>query len=713
MARNTQNEKKSYTIALAGNPNSGKTTLFNAMTGSNQKVGNWPGVTVDKKEGALLGHEEIKIEDLPGIYSLSPYSLEEVVSRKYLVDERPDLIINVVDGSNLVRNLYLTSQLLELGIPTIIALNMMDVVKKRGDRIDQEKLSEIFSTPIVEVIASREDGLDQLVEEVLAFRGREVKPKPLKFSKDLEGTISKLEGVLDLPEKRLSRYYAIKVFERDSLALLRLDLPEEKKRACEELTKDLEERLDDRSEGIMASARYDGLEEVAQRTLVRAELGETRTEKIDRIVTGKYTGFPIFALIMFFVYYLSVSTLGAYFSGLVEDFFSGPVANGLEGFLRRQEVAEPVVELVSKGIIPGVGTVLQFLPQMLILFFFLSILEDVGYMSRVAFVMDRVFRRFGLSGKSFIPLMVGTGCSVPGIQSSRTIENERDRRITIMTTSFMPCSAKLPIISLIGGSFFPDHQGLISFSIYMLGIASVLMSGVILKKFKTLVGKPAAFVMELPDYRKPRLKFVLMDVWEKGLSFLKRATTVILLSSVAIRVLGNFDYRFNFVGEEAGNSILAGLGSLFAPIFIPNGFGNWKAAVATFTGFAAKENIVSTLGVLMGLGQDVASGSQGLAQGFAQIIQSPIAAYSFLAFNMLCMPCVSAVGAIKAEMNSKSRTRATIGYQMGFAYAISLIIYQAGLFYQTRTFTGFTLFALVVLLGLLYLIFRRPSYQED
>ncbi|MDU1827977.1 ferrous iron transport protein B [Anaerococcus sp.] len=706
----------SYTVALAGNPNSGKTTLFNALTGSNQRVGNWPGVTVDKKEGNLKGHKDIMIQDLPGIYSLSPYTLEEKVAREYLVEERPNLIVNLVDGSNLIRNLYLTSQFIELGIPTIIALNMVDIVKQRGDKIDKEALTELIGCPVVEIIASKEEGIDNLVEEIETARDSEYYPLPLEFSYDLENKLADIRNIIDpYTDDNLRRFYTIKAFEDDNQMIDKIGLSKEDLEKVGNIKSECENFFDDDAESIITGERYERLEALGDRILTKSAPKLSTTDKIDNIVTSRVWGIPIFALVMFLVYSLAVyeHSPGTMATEAVNSFFDDTLIPAAATSLESIGINEILIGLVTDGILSGVGAVLGFLPQMMVLFALLSILEDIGYMSRVAFIMDRLFRRFGLSGKSFIPAMVSTGCAVPGIQASRTIENDRDRRLTIMTTSFMPCSAKLPVIALIAGAFFPTHRALITFSFYFIGIVAIVISGVILKKFKKFASDPAPFIMELPPYHAPRLKSVLQDVWNKTKAYAKRAGTVILLSAILIWFLSNFDFRLNLVEEDGSNSILGVIGSSIAVIFAPLGFNTWQAVVATISGFIAKENVVSTMGVVLGLGSDITEESQELLVAFNTAIGTPIAGYSFLLFNMLCMPCFAAVGAIKTEMGDRKWTWLTIGYQMGFSYVISFIFYQLASLITYGTFTAATVIAFLALIGLLYLLFRPQKAVSE
>ncbi|BFL71774.1 ferrous iron transport protein B [Anaerococcus nagyae] len=707
----------SYTVALAGNPNSGKTTLFNALTGSNQRVGNWPGVTVDKKEGNLKGHSDITIQDLPGIYSLSPYTLEEKVARGYLIEHRPDVIVNLVDASNLIRNLYLTSQLIELGIPTIIVLNMMDIVRDRGDEIDKKALSDLLGCPVVEVIASKEKGVDTLIKEVVHTMDNDYYPIPMDYSYDLENKLADIRNTIDpYVSDDLRRFYTIKAFEDDTAMINKIKLSKEDSDKVAEIRKDCERYFDEDAESIITNERYQRLDALSDRVLTKHESKLSKTEKIDNVVTSRIWGLPIFALTMFLVYSLSVfkyspGTIG---TDAINGLFGDTLVPGAASLLESININQMLIGLVTDGMLAGVGAVLGFLPQMMVLFALLSLLEDIGYMSRVAFIMDRLFRNFGLSGKSFIPAMISTGCAVPGIQASRTIENDRDRRITIMTTSFMPCSAKLPVIALIAGAFFPEHRALVTFSFYIIGIAAIIMSGVILKKFKKFQSDPSPFIMELPLYHAPRAKSVLRDVWNKTKSYIKRAGTIILLSAVLIWFLTNFTFKLDSAAEDGSNSILGVIGSFIAFIFAPLGFGTWKAVVATISGFIAKENIVSTMGVLLGLGGEVTEDSNALLAAFNTAIGSPIAGYAFLLFNMLCMPCFAAVGAIKTEMGDTKWTWLTVGYQMGFAYAITFIFYQFARLIAYKIFTPATIIAIIVLIALLYLLLRPDrSIKEN
>ena len=658
-------------IALAGNPNSGKTTLFNALTGSNQFVGNWPGVTVEKKEGKLKKQDGIIITDLPGIYSLSPYSLEEVVARNYLVGERPDAIINLVDGTNLERNLYLTTQLLELGIPVVIAINMMDIVRKNGDIINIEALSKALGCEVVEISALKGTGITEAAEKAIeAAKNNSFKIPRHIFSGAAEHAIAHIEEAVvhELPPEQ-QRWYAIKIFERDEKVLELMQLPEKTLSHIEEDIVAAEQELDDEADSIIINDRYNYISGIVSRCYKKKnKSGLTTSDKIDKILTNRWLALPIFAAIMFGIYYISVTTVGTWVTDWTNDVLFGEIIPpAVESFLTSVNCAPWLQSLIIDGIISGVGAVLGFVPQMLVLFLFLAFLEACGYMSRIAFLMDKVFRKFGLSGKSFIPILVGTGCGVPGIMASRTIENERDRRMTIITTTFIPCGAKLPIVGLIAGALF-DNAWWVAASAYFIGIAAIILSGIILKKTKMFTGDPAPFVMELPAYHMPTPKSVLSSMWERGWSFIKKAGTVILLSSVILWFLQGFgvvDGKFVMVGEEELNhSILAIIGSAISWLFIPLGFGGWQYAVAVVTGLIAKENVVATFSVLFGID------STGEL--------TALAGYSFLVFNLLCAPCFAAIGAIRREMNSAKWTLFAIGYQTVFAYIVSLCIYQIG-----------------------------------
>lgn len=789
-------------IALAGNPNSGKTTLFNALTGSNQFVGNWPGVTVEKKEGKLKRHSDVIITDLPGIYSLSPYTLEEVVARNYLIGERPDAILNIVDGTNLERNLYLTTQLTELGIPVVIAINMMDIVQKNGDKIDIEELSRQLGCPIVKISALKGTGIQEAAQAAVQA-AKNGKPVPAHtFSGTVEHALAHIEeaAVHHLPAEQ-QRWYAIKIFERDEKVLEQLDLDEKILAHLEEDIQAVEETLDDDSESIITNERYIYISSLLKSCYKKKNAGKlTTSDKIDKVVTNRWAALPIFAVVMFLVYYLAISTVGTWATDWVNDgvfgegfhlfgigsssygeaveeyALPGAMVEAFEGAAQEaglepdeaqdltvtaylydeegQVVAEAGVDyagyveasaweepdpadfgiwvpsipvtvsgwmehagtadwlqgLVLDGIIGGVGAVLGFVPQMLVLFLLLAFLEGCGYMARIAFIMDRIFRRFGLSGKSFIPMLIGTGCGVPGIMASRTIENERDRRMTIITTTFIPCGAKLPIIALIAGALF-GKAWWVAPSAYFIGIAAIVVSGIILKKTSLFAGDPAPFVMELPPYHWPTAGNVLRSMWERGWSFVKKAGTIILLSAIALWFLMSFGMEGGSFGmvEDLNNSILATLGNAIAWVFLPLGFGNWPSAVATITGLIAKENVVSTFGVVFGGFDEVAENGWQIWENLRQVF-TPLAAYSFLIFNLLCAPCFAAIGAIRREMNNAKWTAFAIGYQTGFAYCTSLAVYQLGLFFTGAGNVLGTVVALAIVIFLLYMLLK--PYQE-
>ena len=795
-------------IALAGNPNSGKTTLFNALTGSNQFVGNWPGVTVEKKEGKLKKHDDVTIMDLPGIYSLSPYTLEEVVARNYLITERPDAILNIIDGTNLERNLYLTTQLTELGIPVVIALNMMDVVTKSGDKINTEELSRQLGCKVVEISALKGDGVAEAAEAAIAAAGGEKTIPQHSFSGAVEHALAHIEECIvhDLQEEQ-QRWYAIKIFERDDKVLEQMNIPTEKLEHVEGDIKAAETELDDDSESIITNERYVWIASIMQSCLKKAKEGAlTKSDKIDKVVTNRWLALPIFALVMYIVYYVSISTIGTMGTDWVNDnlFDEGyhlfgigasaydeaaeeyaPYASAIEAFeaaaeeqsidietasvneLAKIETSYDVVNeetgeieetvpvsyidyqkalkieepdhadygvwvpsipdlvggwldalgcaewlrgLIIDGIIGGVGAVLGFLPQMLVLFFFLAFLEGCGYMARVAFIMDRIFRKFGLSGKSFIPMLIGAGCGVPAVMASRTIENERDRRMTIMTTTFIPCGAKLPIIALIAGALFGGAPW-VAPSAYFIGVAAIIVSGIMLKKTRMFAGDPAPFVMELPAYHMPTIGSIFRSMWERAWSFIKKAGTVILLSAIVLWFLQAFGFTSEGLGmvDDLNDSILANVGNTVAWIFNPLGWGDWKAAVATVTGLIAKENVVGTFGVLYGVGEVAEDGAE--IWGSMQQNFSAISGFSFLIFNLLCAPCFAAIGAIKREMNSAKWTWFAIGYQCGFAYAVSLIVYQIGSAIQGNI-NPIGLAAAVVLLAFFGFMLFRP-YKES
>lgn len=709
-------------IALAGNPNSGKTTLFNNLTGSRQRVGNWPGVTVEKKEGPLKGTNDVTIQDLPGIYSLSPYSLEEVVSRNYLVNEKPDAILNIIDGTNIERNLYLTTQLLELGIPVVVAVNMIDLVERNGDKIDLNRLSQELGCPVMAVSALKGKGTKEVAAKAIEVaKKHQVAPIPEIYDKTVMSALLKIESELQMQiDDSMVRWYSVKVFERDERIDEFLKLTDEKKAKIEPIIKKVEETLDDDAESIITSQRYDYIGTIVQHSVKKkgSKHELSVSDKIDKIVTNRILALPIFILVMYVVYTIamggtsiSIGTIGTDWANDV--LFGEIVPNFFEGILTSLQVNDVLYGLIMDGIIGGVGAVLGFVPQILVLFLLLSIMEDVGYMSRVAFIMDRIFRRFGLSGKSFIPMLVATGCGVPGIMASRTIEQDRDRKMTIMTTGFIPCGAKMPIIGLFAGAVF-GGSSLVATSAFVIGIAAVIISGIILKKFKAFAGEPAPFVMELPAYHLPSAGNVLRATWERGWSFIKRAGTVILLSSIILWFLQGFgftDGQFGMV-EDNNTSLLANIGNAIAWIFAPIGWVGdmaWKATVATFTGLIAKEEVVNTFGVLYNFSEVSEEGNEIwtlIAQDF-----TPIAAYSFMIFNLLCAPCFAAMGAIRREMNNTKWTMAAIGYMCLFAYVSALIVYQlVGLAVGEVAFNFWTIVALALLIGVIYLLFR-PGYK--
>ena len=713
----------SIRIALAGNPNCGKSTLFNALTGANQYVGNWPGVTVEKKEGKLKGNSDVIITDLPGIYSLSPYTLEEVVARNYLIQELPDAILNIVDATNLERNLYLTTQLVELGIPVVIALNMMDVVRKNGDQIDTKKLEKELGCKIVEISALKGTGIEEATKAVIdAAKNTKTVPQH-KFSGPVEHAIAHIEEATEgkLPAAQ-QHWYAVKIFERDEKVLEQLNLSSDVKAHIEQDIVSAEKELDDDAESLITNDRYTYISGILKGSYSKKKTGElTTSDKIDRIVTNRWLALPIFALVMFIVYYFSVTTVGTIVTDWTNDVFVGEWLQGsIGGLLEGAGVAPWLTSLIVDGIVGGVGAVLGFVPQMFVLFFFLAFLESCGYMARIAFIMDRIFRRFGLSGKSFIPMMIGTGCGIPGVMASRTIENERDRRMTIMTTTFIPCGAKLPIIALIAGAFFPNHSALVSTSAYFIGVAAIIISGIMLKKTKMFAGDPAPFVMELPAYHMPTLGSILRSMWERGWSFIKKAGTIILLSTIVIWFLQSFSFTGGFhmiedVVAENDSSILARIGQALGWIFWPLGWNvageGWKAAVAAITGLVAKENVVATYGVLYGFEEVAEEGEEIWGSLAASFGGSGVIAYSFLVFNLLCAPCFAAIGAIKREMNNAKWTWFAIGYQCAFAYAVSLMIYQFGSLFAGQVHPIGLIAAVAVLAFMLYMLFR--PYKES
>ena len=701
-------------IALAGNPNCGKTTLFNALTGANQFVGNWPGVTVEKKEGKLKGHKDVVIMDLPGIYSLSPYTLEEVVARNYLIGEKPDAIINIIDGTNIERNLYLTTQIIELGIPVVMAVNMMDLVAKNGDNINIKALGDALGCEVVEISALKGTGVKKAAEKaVAAAQQKKAVDRVHAFAQDVEDTIATVEDKLgsSVPEAQ-KRFFAIKLLEKDSKISEQLTTTPD----VSAEVKALEDKFDDDTESIITNERYTYITSIIGKCVKKAAGSEklTVSDKIDRIVTNRILALPIFALVMFIVYYVSITTVGGFLTDWTNDTLFGEwIIPGAQSFFEGIGCADWLTGLIVDGIISGVGAVLGFVPQMLVLFIFLAFLEGCGYMARVAFIMDRIFRKFGLSGKSFIPMLIGTGCGVPGIMASRTIENERDRRMTIMTTTFIPCGAKLPIIALIAGAFF-GNAGWVSWSAYFVGIAAIICSGIILKKTKMFSGDPAPFVMELPAYHLPTVGSVLRSMWERGWSFIKKAGTIILLSTIVVwftTYFGVVDGTFRMLSEEEIDySILAAIGKCISWIFIPLGWGDWKSAVAAVTGLVAKENVVGTFGILFHYGEVGEAGEE--IWGNLAANMTGIAAYSYLVFNLLCAPCFAAMGAIKREMNNAKWFWFAIGYQCGLAYLVGLCIFQiGGLFTGAATFGFWTIVAIAIIIGFIYMLFR--PYKES
>ena len=713
-------------IALAGNPNCGKTTLFNALTGSNQFVGNWPGVTVEKKEGKLKGHKDVVIMDLPGIYSLSPYTLEEVVARNYLIGDRPDAILNIVDGTNIERNLYLSTQLMELGIPVIMAINMMDLVEKNGDKIHIDKLSKKLGCEVVEISALKGTGIQKAAEKAVALAQQKKNMVPVhEFSKDAEEVIAEVENKLTgIVAEDQKRFFAIKLLEKD-------DKIKEQMKSVPDVSneiKEMEDRFDDDTESIITNERYVYISSIIGECVSKSSKEKlTTSDKIDRIVTNRWLAIPIFAVVMFLVYYVSVTTIGSILTDWTNDTLFGEwIIPGAQSLFENIGCADWLTGLIVDGVISGVGAVLGFVPQMLVLFLFLAFLESCGYMARVAFIMDRVFRKFGLSGKSFIPMLIGSGCGVPGVMASRTIENDRDRKMTIMTTTFIPCGAKLPIIALIAGAFF-DNAGWVAWSAYFVGVAAIVCSGIILKKTKMFAGDPAPFVMELPAYHWPTVGNVLRSMWERGWSFIKKAGTIITLSTIILWFLMNFGWTdagfgmLSFDGLEGAaleaaqaECILAKIGSAVGWIFTPLGWtqsGNgWKMAVAAISGLIAKENVVATFGMLFGFAEVAEDGTE--FWGNLAAVMTPVAAYGYLVFNLLCAPCFAAMGAIKREMNNTKWFWFAIGYQCGLAYVVSLCIYQIGTLITTGTFGIGTVVAFVLVIGLLYLLFR-PYKESD
>ena len=716
----------SIKIALAGNPNCGKTTLFNSLTGSNQYVGNWPGVTVEKKEGKLKGHEDVIIQDLPGIYSLSPYTLEEVVARGYLVSEKPDAILNIIDGTNIERNLYLTTQLIELGIPVVMAVNMIDLVRKNGDKIDLHKLSKELGCAAVEISALKGEGCRQAAEQaVAAAKAARTGELPHVFTGSVEHAIAHIEeSIQGKVDARFLRWYAVKLFERDEKVQEELALDKELLAHIEQHIADCEAEMDDDAESIITNQRYAYISTVVSKSVKKKPRAEnlTLSDKVDRVVTNRIFALPIFVLVMLLMYSLSMGTsiadggwsIGTFATDWTNDTLFGEIVpNALGGLLESIGIADWLYGLIMDGIVAGVGAVLGFVPQMLVLFFLLSILEDIGYMARVAFIMDRIFRKFGLSGKSFIPMLVGTGCGVPGVMASRTIENERDRRMTIMTTCFIPCGAKMPIIGLFAGALFGGSTW-VATSAYFIGFAAIIISGIILKKTKLFAGDPAPFVMELPAYHIPAWGNVLRATWERGWSFIKRAGTVILASTIILWFLQGFGFENGAFGmvEDQDNSVLAAIAGCISWIFIPLGFGDWRATVASISGLIAKENVVGTFGVLYHYAGELSDNGDEIWPEVAANFTA-ISAYSFMIFNLLCAPCFAAMGAIKREMNNGKWTAVAIGYMCLLAYCAALVVYQiGGLITGEIGFNLFTVVAAAIVALVLYLLFRPNKYEN-
>lgn len=710
-------------IALAGNPNCGKTTMFNNLTGANQYVGNWPGVTVEKKEGKLKGKKDVIITDLPGIYSLSPYTLEEVVSRDYILNEHPDVIVNLVDATNIERNLYLTTQLIETGVPVVIALNMADLLEKREIKIDTERLSMVLGCPIIETSALKGDGLNKLMEEAIRTANtKEVELPADIFSADLEKAIENVKQQLpaSITEDK-KRWYAVKLLENDSKVSGSMSLGTAARSVVEDARKALESKHDNDMESIVTDERYQFIQKVVKTTVKKAKGKLTVSDRIDQIVTNRILGIPIFIAVMFIVYYISVSTVGTFVTAWTNDVFVVAIQDAVSGFLKSLGASEMILSLVVDGIVGGLGAVLGFVPQMAILFLFLSILEDCGYMVRIAFVMDRVFRHFGLSGKSFIPLLISSGCGIPGIMASRTIEQDNDRRLTIMTATFIPCGAKLPVIALMGGvmaSYATESYeagGLVAPLMYFLGIVAVLVAAIILKKTKPFSGKPAPFVMELPQYHIPSVKTVLMHVWERLKGFIIKAGTILFLACVVMWFLGGFGFAEDgsFGMVESGQSLLAVIGGVFAPIFAPLGFGEWQPVAASLSGFTAKEAIVSTMGVLANVSEDLAEEASVVAPAVAMWFPSAMAAFSFLLFNMLDSPCLAAIATMAQQMQSKKWFWFAIVFQNLFAYVVCLIVYQLGSVLTGGAFGIWTIIALILLAVLLFLLFRPDPYKNQ
>lgn len=704
----------SIKIGLAGNPNCGKTTMFNDLTGSTQYVGNWPGVTVEKKGGKLKGHKDVEIVDLPGVYSLSPYTLEEVVTRNFMIEDKPDAIINIVDASNIERNLYLTTQILELGIPTVIALNMMDIVEKNGDKIDLNKLSDILGCPVIETSALKGKGIKEVAEKAVELANEKKKFNfEVPYSEECKNALSEIEKFAkeNLSSSNIeSKYLAIKLFERDEKIVEKLQLNESSLKEIENIVKKCEDELDDDSESIITSDRYAFIGTIVSKAIKKANnSNESTSDKIDKIITNRFLALPIFAAIMWAVYYISVSSIGTIVTDWTNDTLFGEIVAGNVGnWLQALGVADWLYSLIIDGLIGGVGAVLGFVPQIMLLFLFLSILEDCGYMARVAFIMDRVFKKFGLSGKSFIPMLISSGCGVPGIMATRTMENDRDRKMTIMLTTFIPCGAKLPIIALFAGALFGGASW-VAPSVYFLGIVMIIICGIILKQTKLFKGEPAPFVMELPQYHIPSAKNVLLHMWERGRAFIVKAGTIIFVACGAIWFLSSFNFRLEMV--DAGESILAAIGNVFAPIFAPLGFGNWQSSVASISGLVAKENVVGTFGVLFGVAE-AAEDDPTLLQHVSGMF-TIASAYAFIAFNMLNAPCFAAIGAIRREMGSWKWMWITIGFQTGTAYLVALVINQVGSFIGGYgSFAGAAISVVILIVAIALVVMSGRSSER-
>ena len=713
-------------IALAGNPNCGKTTMFNALTGANQYVGNWPGVTVEKKEGKLKGkrkNDDIIVTDLPGIYSLSPYTLEEVVSRDYILNDNPDVIIDLVDATNIERNLYLTTQLIETGVPVVIALNMTDLLEKRGIKIDTKRLSMLLDCPIVETSALKQTGLDALVETAIKVANKKEVDLPREiFSKEMEAAVADVKGVLpDTISEDKKRWYAVKFLENDSKVVESMNLSAAAKAAVDKDRKELETKHDDDMESIVTDERYKFIQKIVETTVKKGKDKLTTSDKIDRIVTNRILGIPIFIAVMFIVYYISVTTIGSIVTDWTNDTFVGAIQDIASKGLEAAGVSSVIEGLVVDGIIGGIGAVLGFVPQMAILFLFLSILEDCGYMVRIAFVMDRVFRHFGLSGKSFIPLLISSGCGIPGIMASKTIEQDNDRRLTIMTATFIPCGAKLPVIALMGGvmaSYATGSYtagGLMAPIMYFVGIVAVLVAAIILKKTKPFSGKPAPFVMELPQYHVPQAKTVLLHVWERLKGFIIKAGTILFLACVVMWFLGGFGFTNGGFGlvDDSADSLLAVIGGFIAPIFAPLGFGEWQPVAASLSGFTAKEAIVSTMGVLANVAESQSEDTVTVAQAIQTWFPSAVAAFSFLLFNLLDSPCLAAIATMAQQMQSKKWFWFAILFQNVFAYLVTLCVYQIGTLVTGGGFGVGTVVAFIVVAVMLFMLFRPDPYKNQ